>query len=162
VVLPIELRGQQIGVLKLRRIEQNAGWSESEKELMRETIDQLALSLENARLMEEIRAQAGQEEMINQIVARTQSSLNLETVMRTAVSEIGRMMRLSHVRLRLGEGAVGEGVTGEGPNGHREQDAPDETEAEQAASDHPETIEGMKPLREDESDGSDGVHSAEN
>jgi len=51
--------------------------------------------------MEEIQKRASQEELINQIVARTQSSLNLETVMKTAVTEIGRMMRLSRIELRL-------------------------------------------------------------
>ena len=68
---------------------------------MRDTASQLALSLENARLMEEIQSRASQEELINQVVARTQSSLNLETVMKTAVTEIGRMMRLSRIELRL-------------------------------------------------------------
>jgi GAF domain-containing protein len=104
--VPIELRGQRIGNLYLRRALPASGaemtyWSAQAKELVRDTASQLALSLENARLMEEIQSRASQEELINQIVARTQSSLNLETVMKTAVTEIGRMMRLSRIELRL-------------------------------------------------------------
>jgi hypothetical protein len=105
--VPIELRGQRIGNLWLRRSQQipvaeKTSWSAQAEELARETASQLALSLENARLMEEIQSHASQEELINQIVARTQSSLNLETVMKTAVTEIGRLMRLSKIELRLG------------------------------------------------------------
>jgi GAF domain-containing protein len=104
--VPIELRGQRIGNLYLRRALPESGsektyWSAQAEELAHETASQLALSLENARLMEEIQNRASQEELINQIVARTQSSLNLETVMKTAVTEIGQMMRLSRIELRL-------------------------------------------------------------
>ncbi len=104
--VPIELRGQRIGNLYLHRALPTSGaekpyWSAQAEELVRDTASQLALSLENARLMEEIQIRASQEELINQIVARTQSSLNLETVMKTAVTEIGRMMRLSRIELRL-------------------------------------------------------------
>ncbi len=104
--VPIELRGQRIGNLYLHRAlptsdAEKPYWSAQAEELVRDTASQLALSLENARLMEEIQIRASQEELINQIVARTQSSLNLETVMKTAVTEIGRTMRLSRIELRL-------------------------------------------------------------
>jgi GAF domain-containing protein len=112
VVVPIDLRGQRIGALRLQRAGSRAGWTEAERELIQQTATQLALSLENARLMEEVRSQASQEELINQIVARTESSLHLETVMKTAVSEIGRLMHLSRVELRLGEGPDGNGGDG--------------------------------------------------
>ena len=105
--VPIELRGQRIGNLYLRRPLSDPGaekthWSTQAEELVRDTASQLALSLENARLMEEIQSRASQEELINQIVARTQSSLNLETVMKTAVTEIGRMMHLVAHRAAAG------------------------------------------------------------
>jgi GAF domain-containing protein/HAMP domain-containing protein len=111
--VPIELRGQRIGNLYLRRASpaseaEKTTWSVQAQELVRDTASQLALSLENARLMEEIQSRASQEELINQVVARTQSSLNLETVMKTAVTEIGRMMRLSRIELRLEPSVVAE------------------------------------------------------
>lgn len=152
VSLPIELRGQPIGALKLRRPMDRGNWSESEKELIRETIDQLALSLENARLMEEVRAQAAQEEMINQIVARTQSSLNLETVMKTAVSEIGRIMRLSHVRIRLGAAPDDDGSNG--------RTGPDEAAggAETTADDPTSLDQGHTTNWDEGNDGSHEIH----
>jgi GAF domain-containing protein/HAMP domain-containing protein len=118
--VPIELRGQRIGHLYLRRASPASGaekttWSTQAQELVRDTASQLALSLENARLMEEIQSRASQEELINQVVARTQSSLNLETVMKTAVTEIGRMMRLSRIELRLEPSVVVENGTNGNP-----------------------------------------------
>jgi GAF domain-containing protein/HAMP domain-containing protein len=119
--VPIELRGQRIGNLLLRRALPAYGaemtyWSAQAEELVRDTASQLALSLENARLMEEIQSRASQEELINQIVARTQSSLNLETVMKTAVTEIGRMMRLSRIELRLNTSGRTESFTTGNPD----------------------------------------------
>jgi len=99
--MPIELRGRKLGRLLLRRTGTNQKWAMPEKQLLRDTAVQLAQSLENARLLEEIQKRARQEEQLNQIVARTQSSLNLETVMRTAVQELAQTLNISRVRLRL-------------------------------------------------------------
>jgi len=101
MITPIELRGHQIGILRLRRAGEEEAWTSSEKDLIRETVNQLALSLENARLLEEIRERATQETLINQVVTKTQSSLNLETVMRTAVKELASLAPLSRIRIRL-------------------------------------------------------------
>ncbi len=126
---PIELRGQRIGAFKLRKEQTSKGWSEADQNLVRKTAAQLALSLENARLMEEIRSKANQEEMINSVVAKTQSSLNLESVMKKAVLEIGRSMHLSRVQIRLGTepcesgGGSPENGNGKGAGKHQTQES---------------------------------------
>jgi hypothetical protein len=112
VVAPIELRGHRIGLVRLRKPEPESNWTEIERDLVRETVGQLALSLENARLLEEIREHANQEALISQVVARAQSSLNLETVMRTAVREVASLAPLSKIRIQLGGRQ-------NGGNGHR-------------------------------------------
>lgn len=128
--VPIELRGQKIGSLYLRRMlpaseTEKTYWSAQAEELVRDTASQLALSLENARLMEEIKGRASQEELINQIVARTQSSLNLETAMKTAVTEIGRMMRLSKIEIRLDtSGGAGPAIESDDDSGGVANDLP--------------------------------------
>ena len=101
IEVPIELRGQRLGSLHLRREEDLGEWSIQEKELLQDTVSQIALSLENARLLEEIQNRAEQEEMINQIVARTQSSLDLDAVIKTAVQEVGRLKNIARVQIRL-------------------------------------------------------------
>jgi GAF domain-containing protein len=102
IEVPIELRSQQLGRLRLRRDAEMGAWSAQDQALIQDVLGQLALALENARLMEEIRNHARQEELISQVVASTQSSLSLEGVMRTAVQEVVRILNVSRVRIQLG------------------------------------------------------------
>jgi nitrate/nitrite-specific signal transduction histidine kinase len=98
----IQLRDQKLGVLRLRRDAELGEWTAQDQALIQDVLDQLALALENARLMEEVRTHARQEELISKIVASTQSSLSLEGVMHTAVQEVVRALNVSRVRIRLG------------------------------------------------------------
>lgn len=99
--VPIEIRGEPLGTLILQRPVEEGPWQSLELDLIRETVSQVALALDNARLLEEIQNRASQEELINQIVAKTQASLNLENVMRSAVQEISHAMNLTKIRIRL-------------------------------------------------------------
>jgi len=57
--------------------------------LVQNAITQIAPALENARLLEEIQQRAHQESLVAQFATRVQTSLDLESVLRTAVNEIG-------------------------------------------------------------------------
>jgi GAF domain-containing protein len=109
IEVPIALRSQQLGRLRLRRDAEMGEWSQQDQALIQDVLGQLALALENARLMEEVRNHARQEELISQIVASTQSSLSLEGVMRTAVQEVVRVLDVSRVRIQLTTGETGDG-----------------------------------------------------
>jgi GAF domain-containing protein len=123
LILPIELRNQKLGLLRLRREAETGSWTAQDQALIQDVLGQLALALENARLMEEVRSHARQEELISQIVTSTQSSLSLEGVMRTAVQEVARALNVSHVRLQLnqsnGEGGDGRKSSPTNGNGGR-------------------------------------------
>jgi GAF domain-containing protein/HAMP domain-containing protein/NADH:ubiquinone oxidoreductase subunit K len=109
LIAPIELRNQKLGLLRLRREAQLGEWTEQDQALIDEVLSQLALALENARLLEEIRNRARQEELINQIVTSAQGSLSLEGAMRTAVQEVVRLLNVSRVRIRLTDEKNGDG-----------------------------------------------------
>ena len=100
--IPIQLRGQEIGSLKLRRNGQEASWTPEERDLVEEVVNQIALALENARLIDEIQQRALQEQLVSQISRKAQSSLDLDAVMKAAVQEIGRVVGASKVQIRLG------------------------------------------------------------
>ncbi|MEW5872427.1 MAG: GAF domain-containing protein [Chloroflexota bacterium] len=117
--LPIELRGQHLGKLVLQKQpgsgegrsdralvssehDDTSTWSQEEINLAQQTLAQLALALENARLLEEIQQSASQEALINQVLSKAQSSLDLETVLQIVVQEIGYSIGASKVQLRLG------------------------------------------------------------
>jgi GAF domain-containing protein len=99
--IPISLRGQALGAIRLRRAAEQSPWTAEEQELVRDALTQIAPALENARLLEEIQQRAHQESLVSQFATRVQTSLDLETVLRTAVNEIGAILDASRVRIRL-------------------------------------------------------------
>ena len=64
-------------------------------------IAQVLPALENARLLEEIQNRAQMETLVGQVSSRIQSSLDLETVLKTAVEEIGLVVNASRVQIRM-------------------------------------------------------------
>jgi GAF domain-containing protein len=133
VSVPIRLREQVIGGLTIEaplpeapqaaagspNIEAGSEWTSEELALIEAVTNQAAQALENARLLEQVQSRAVQEELINRIVASIQGSLNLDTVMRTAVQEIGQALKARRVQIRLGVSGDREGgrptqpITGE-------------------------------------------------
>ncbi len=104
IIVPLELRGSRLGRLRLKRPIDGGEWSPYEVKVARDIAAQLAQALENARLLEEIQNRAAQEELINQIIAHTQSTLQLDVVLRNAVQEIARAVNAARVQIRLGSG----------------------------------------------------------
>jgi GAF domain-containing protein len=78
-------------------------WTDSELQLVQRTVQQAALALENARLLEEIQQRAAQEQIINQVTASLQRSMNVDTVMRSAVEQVGRLIQANALQIRLVE-----------------------------------------------------------
>jgi len=106
--LPLTLRGQSLGEIALRRHPESPSWSKEEIALAHQIANQVALSLENARLLEENRLRARNETLVGQITGKTQGLLDVETVIKTAAEEIGRSLGLARIQIRLGNGSSDE------------------------------------------------------
>jgi len=102
--LPLVLREQSLGWITLRRYSNAQPWSKEEIELVKNTVNQIAMALENARLLQENRRRAQNEALVSQVTSNTQGLLDVDTVMKTAVQEIGRSLGLARVQIRLGNG----------------------------------------------------------
>jgi len=99
LAVPMKLRGRVIGVLNLRFA---APEVPPETVQMVEAIaDRLALALENARLLEETRRHAERDRMIAEITARVRASMDPETVLRTALRELGAALGADRVMVRM-------------------------------------------------------------
>ena len=107
LVTPISLRGQVIGALGLQEAEGGRQWTEDEIALIEAIADQMALAIENARLIEETQRRAERERLLAEISARVRASTDVDTILRTAVRELGRALRASDglIRLEVGDGA---------------------------------------------------------
>jgi GAF domain-containing protein/HAMP domain-containing protein len=114
LVATIRLRGQVLGSIILRQDSEGEPWSGEEIALVEELVTQIGLALENARLLEETRQRAEREQLIAEITSRVRSSMDPETILRTAVRELGAALGTDRAFVKLG------GKTDGGPidNGH--------------------------------------------
>ncbi len=101
LVAPIVLRGQPIGALGFRQVEGSRQWSADDVALAETLAEQLALALENTRLLEETQHRAAREQLIGQVTARIRESLDLETVLKTAAGEMRQALGLNKLTVRL-------------------------------------------------------------
>jgi GAF domain-containing protein len=81
-------------------------FDEADIAVMQTMADQVAVAIENARLFEEIQGLARRERTISQITGKLRSALNMETVLQTAVQELGQALGASEAIVRLGEEAM--------------------------------------------------------
>jgi GAF domain-containing protein len=108
--IPIKLRGQVIGVLNLRSSKENI--STRTVAQIEEVADRLAMALENARLLEETERRARREQLLGEMTTRFTQSLDVDTLLRAAVRELGQLPNVAEASVHVG--AVGESVPGEG------------------------------------------------
>lgn len=101
LIVPIVLRDQVIGVLGLEEIETGRGWTEDEKALIEDVADQMALAIENARLLEQTQRHAQRDRLIADITSRVRSSMHLETILQTAVRELGEALGTDRAVVQL-------------------------------------------------------------
>jgi GAF domain-containing protein len=101
LALPITLRGQIIGAIGARRDEQT-GWSDEDVALVTAITDQLAQTIESLRLLDETQRRAVRERLSGQVTARMRETLDVDTVLQTAVREIGQALGLAALDVRLG------------------------------------------------------------
>ena len=96
----ITLHDQKIGVIKIKRKEQN--WHPREQAMLEEIATQVGLALENARLLEETQEHAHRDQMVAAVSTRMRATLNLETILQTAARELQRGLNLKEAEVRLG------------------------------------------------------------
>jgi GAF domain-containing protein len=101
VQIPINLRGIRLGRLVLKREEDSGAWTEEEKILLAQASEQVALALENARLYEEAQARAMREQTINALTASLSRSLDVETLLKAAVKQLGEVPGIWDVAVHI-------------------------------------------------------------
>jgi GAF domain-containing protein len=92
ITLPIKLRGQTIGILEVNSKTGKREWSRDEITLLEAAAERAALALENARLVESAQRRASRERSIGEISARIGSVSDIESILQTAVEELGRKL----------------------------------------------------------------------
>lgn len=100
--VPLTLNGQNIGSIKLKRKGEITKWSDRERALVEKIAEQVALALENSRLVDEAQKNALRDQMITNISTRVRETLDVESVIRTATTELRRVFDLKEAEISVG------------------------------------------------------------
>ena len=103
---PIILRGKAIGSIMLKR--PSRPWSNKEKTLISDISEQVGLAIENARLVDETRKQATQDQLVSEFSTKLRETLDMDTVVKTAIEEMKKTFNLKEVEVRLNTPDKGE------------------------------------------------------
>lgn len=90
IAIPIKLRGQTIGVIDVRSKRGQRQWKQDEITMLEAAAERAALALETARLVDSAQRRAARERAIGDISAKIGAVSNLESILQTAVEELGR------------------------------------------------------------------------
>ncbi len=99
--LPITVRGNTIGMLRLAKPETSHSWTDSELELARTLSTELSGALDSARLFDETRKQAEQEYVVGEITDKLRESMNVESIVKLAAEEIYKLLDLEKVAIHF-------------------------------------------------------------
>jgi GAF domain-containing protein len=98
--VPLILRGQKIGSITLHR-RAGASWTQADQDLLDKVSAQAVLALENARLLDETRQRAVQEQVVSEISARLNRSLEVDAVLQSAVREFAALPDVAEAEIVL-------------------------------------------------------------
>ena len=99
LAVPIQLRDSTFGTINLEFEEGEV--SPEIANLAGQIAERLALALDNARLLETTQQKAMQEQMIRELTAQIRQTLDIETILKTATTEISNKLGLAALDIQL-------------------------------------------------------------
>jgi len=99
--VPVQLRGQTIGRLKLRASDTSHKWTDDELAIVESTADRVAIALESARLLEDAQKRATRETFLSEMASKLGASFQLDSILRDTVEELGQTLKGSKVTFQL-------------------------------------------------------------
>jgi GAF domain-containing protein len=96
----LQVRGEHIGNLNLVLGDRSP--TPEDKALAQAIADQASQALESARLYQDTQRRAAREQLIGEITTRVRETLDMESVLKTAVQEVRQALGLPEVVIRLG------------------------------------------------------------
>jgi GAF domain-containing protein/HAMP domain-containing protein len=98
--IPLQVRGASIGTLEVWP--ENSQISRSDRSLLEHLASRISQAMESARLFEEAQARAVREQVINQVSANISRSMDLDSLLQTAVRELGQIPQVLEVSVHVG------------------------------------------------------------
>jgi hypothetical protein len=101
VAMPLVINRQVVGALGGQHPD-GRPWTEEELSLIEDVTGQLAQTIESLRLFDDVQRRAVQERLVGEVTTRIRESLDMETVLKTAVREMRRSLGLDKITIHLG------------------------------------------------------------
>lgn len=120
--VPVQLRGQTIGRLKLKSTDASHKWTEDELSIIESTADRVALAIDSARLLEDAQKRAARESFLSELAAKFGTSFQLESILRDTVEELGQTLKGSTVTFQLINPSNSAGKGNGGSTGEKESE----------------------------------------
>ena len=100
--VPVKLRGEVIGVMRIESTDTSRTWGAEEISLMQAVAERAALAMENARLFQDARRRAAKEKLISEATSKISGSLNIENILQATASELERVLGGSEILIQFG------------------------------------------------------------
>ncbi len=101
LVVPITLRDQVIGVLGIHDNDQNREWTSDDIALVEAVAERMGQAVETLRLLDETQRSAARDRLTSSVANQMRASLDVETVLQTAVRAIGESLGLHDLTIEL-------------------------------------------------------------
>jgi GAF domain-containing protein len=101
LLIPVQLRGQTIGRLRLNASDRAHEWTDDELVMVNATAERVALALEGARLLDEAQKRATREAFLSEVAAKLSTSFQVDSILRDTVQELGDTLKNSTVTFQL-------------------------------------------------------------
>jgi GAF domain-containing protein len=124
IAIPIRIRDQVTGAVRLRKPDEAGQWTEKEIDLMQTITDQLSVALESARLYQETIRRAERERLAGEITSHLRSSNDPQTILQTAVQELRQALQASRAQVMISASPFKTSAIHNGKNGQDAIPAP--------------------------------------
>jgi len=101
LAMPLALRGNIIGNIRIHDTEKGRQWSSEEVALLEAVSEQMSLALENARLFDETRQRATREQLARQITDKMRSAPNVDSIVETGLTELAKALGVSRTYVKF-------------------------------------------------------------
>ncbi|MBL8089912.1 MAG: GAF domain-containing protein [Anaerolineales bacterium] len=101
ISVPIKIRGQSIGAIRLKKPDIAEAWSQEETNLAVTLSDQLSSALESARLYQDSQQRVARESLVSDISARLSAVTQMDLIIRETVQELGEALGNASVTFQL-------------------------------------------------------------
>lgn len=101
ISVPIKIRGQVIGAIRLKKSEISEAWTQEETNLAVTLSDQLSSALESARLYQISQQRAARESLVSDISSRLSAVTQTDLIIRETVQELGEAIGNASISFQL-------------------------------------------------------------